>query len=462
MKGMRRVTTTLAIAALFLFAGSAFAGGYNLAGVGAKALGMSGAFRGISDDWSAMYWNPAGLAGQDNTLYLEVKSLYPVVWVTPEVPNQVEGYEFYRNGTEISTREAAFPAGAFAAVYKVNDKMTAGLAIFAPTAIGTKWEHLTTGTPYGYNNTVAYPEDDWASDLKVIDIHPTVGYMVNDKLKVGLGLSVVYSTITLGSPLQVPTGAPMPYQNFYAVGELEGSGIGFGFNLGALYDVTDKLSVGVSYKGPTTIAIDGNVNQTVYHPYNAGIYAQTGDARFLGGTEAASPEATADFPLPQEAGIGFGFKATDAMTIGFDVMWTNWSSVEVVEIDASGDGPYGAPATDSELELNYEDIIRFNVGVDYAVMPDKFNLRLGYYYDPTAIPDESLRPSITDVGTKHNVSIGFAYMLNERMFIEGYWEHLVSAERENEVYYSDESLENLPGTWKMQVDTFGLQFGFRF
>ena len=34
----------------------------NFAGVGVRAMGMGGAFVGVADDFTAMYWNPAGLA----------------------------------------------------------------------------------------------------------------------------------------------------------------------------------------------------------------------------------------------------------------------------------------------------------------------------------------------------------------------------------------------------------------
>ena len=34
----------------------------NFAGVGVRAMGMGGAFAGVADDFTAMYWNPAGLA----------------------------------------------------------------------------------------------------------------------------------------------------------------------------------------------------------------------------------------------------------------------------------------------------------------------------------------------------------------------------------------------------------------
>ena len=38
-----------------------FANGVALTGVGARATVLAGAYRALSDDWSGMYWNPAGL-----------------------------------------------------------------------------------------------------------------------------------------------------------------------------------------------------------------------------------------------------------------------------------------------------------------------------------------------------------------------------------------------------------------
>src|SRR5437016_1140920 len=36
-------------------------GGFETPGVGAKALSMGGAYVGLADDWTATFWNPAGL-----------------------------------------------------------------------------------------------------------------------------------------------------------------------------------------------------------------------------------------------------------------------------------------------------------------------------------------------------------------------------------------------------------------
>ena len=37
------------------------AGGYEWGGLGSRAQSMGGAFIGLADDWTAIYWNPAGL-----------------------------------------------------------------------------------------------------------------------------------------------------------------------------------------------------------------------------------------------------------------------------------------------------------------------------------------------------------------------------------------------------------------
>ncbi|MEA1927745.1 MAG: hypothetical protein U9N73_06025 [Candidatus Auribacterota bacterium] len=39
-----------------------YAGGYEFGGLGSRALAMGGAYIGLADDWTASYWNPAGLS----------------------------------------------------------------------------------------------------------------------------------------------------------------------------------------------------------------------------------------------------------------------------------------------------------------------------------------------------------------------------------------------------------------
>lgn len=62
---MKQLRSILLSVMMLLIIGQLFAGGFALSGVGSKATALGGAFRALADDGSAMYWNPAGLAFQD-------------------------------------------------------------------------------------------------------------------------------------------------------------------------------------------------------------------------------------------------------------------------------------------------------------------------------------------------------------------------------------------------------------
>jgi len=394
----------------------ALASGYNLAGTGSKALAMGGAFRGIADDWSAVFWNPAGLAGQGNSIYLEGKLLMPTSTITGTDP-------FLKSG-ETTSEDAMFPAGAFGMTYKINEKMTLGLGVYAPTAAGATFNNLFAIEPTDMMGEDP-GETDWDGMMTVIDIHPSIGYQINDKLSVGLGLTLKYGSVSFAYPIAYPTGytSPMPeYLALYAA--MEGTGIGFGANIGILYDVTPKLHIGASYSSAASIGISGTMDQTLYSP------------SILYGTVEATVDVEADFPTPQEAGLGIAYDVNDKLTVGVDVMWTNWTAVDVVPITVTGTDlsmTLGATTepTDQELALNYEDVIRFNLGAAYK-FNEKLDLYVGYYYDPSAIPVEELDPAITDFVDKMNFSFGAKYMITPKIGAVGYYEYVFGKAREAE------------------------------
>lgn len=44
---------------------SVYAGGLSTSGQGSRAIGMGGAFTGVADDGSSIYYNPAGISQID-------------------------------------------------------------------------------------------------------------------------------------------------------------------------------------------------------------------------------------------------------------------------------------------------------------------------------------------------------------------------------------------------------------
>ncbi|MGZ5515083.1 MAG: outer membrane protein transport protein, partial [Candidatus Aminicenantales bacterium] len=58
-----------AMTALFLLPSFAPANGLNLNGLGSRAQGMGGAFVSVANDFSAVFWNPAGAAGFSKEMF---------------------------------------------------------------------------------------------------------------------------------------------------------------------------------------------------------------------------------------------------------------------------------------------------------------------------------------------------------------------------------------------------------
>ena len=60
----------MTVALIALTGVSLSANGLNLNGVGSKAIAMGGAFIGQADDFSAIFWNPAGLTQMQGPQHL--------------------------------------------------------------------------------------------------------------------------------------------------------------------------------------------------------------------------------------------------------------------------------------------------------------------------------------------------------------------------------------------------------
>jgi len=461
LKRSKLTVMLLAGALLALPVANALAAGYNLGGEGSKATAMGGAFRAIADDWSAMYWNPAGIAGQRNSFTLQFKGLMPMTTVTPSR----QAGPVYTAKTEYQTESAMYPAGALAVVYGINNKLTAGFSVFAPTAAGATWKDFVQIDPTLYGS-VARDATDWESSLTVIDIHPTVAYKVNEKFRVGLGIAIKYATITMQLPYAIP-GVPIPpYDYMYALGKLDGTGMGFGGNVGLMYDVTPKLHLGATFTMPTTVKLSGTMTQTLYMWDLTPVMGPF--PPYDGSKLSADMDTKADFTLPMEAGFGVAYDVNPKLTVSFDIAYTNWAAVDTVKLELSGKDAFGADATDTHLSLMYENTIRYSVGASYQAM-DKLNLRLGYYYDPSAIPDDHLTPLILDVAAKQDISFGLGYKINEKLSCEGYFEYVFTGTRKIKKLYLDPSVSedsdqrgNIPGKWKLTLPVFGVSFQYNF
>jgi long-chain fatty acid transport protein len=461
----------LPLAVLFLLVCSVpsyAGGGFALPGVGSKALNMGGAFRGLADDWSAAFWNPAGLAylpSSEFTMNLYTFNFRPEY--TPDFTMGEGGFNYsfgYPDQTHYPD-DRAFFLPSFSGFHKFAEYegFIGGVAFFVPYKLESRWNLYKP--PAGYDNNVPYPRFDHATDILVWDLHPTVAKaFMDDKLALGLGLSIQRSDFGLRRTVltRTPQGYTRPYDFFPVDEQMTTDGWGVGFNAGILYKMSPKFQLGFSYQSPVDIGLKGEVELEMYLPV-----IPTSD--LLGGTVYfRDGDFETTLPLPGEIGVGVMYRPIEKLTLTSDVSSVNWSRLEFLDnwdydlVAGRLDTLY-ALVSKAELPFNWDNIVRFSLGGEYILKEGLF-LRGGYFFEQSPIPDETFTLLIPDLGDKHSFNLGLSYQINSVEL--GYDYQLVTYKKREVTELVDANgdglYDNMPGTYKMLFHCSGLSFTYRF
>lgn len=354
-----------------------FANGLNLNGNGSKANAMGGAFVGLANDFSAAYWNPAGLAQMTKASF----SLF----AADILPFGTYALDAYGIDAKSTFKHYLIPALGY--FQPIGDKIVVGIYLNAPSGAGATWagEDLAplVGDVY-----------DWNSKLGIFTISPSIAVKLTEQIMVGATLDINYGMLAMDQPAS----------NIGQYSEdLKGWAVGGTFGL--LVKPVKQFSFGVTYKLPFTAKLKGDVT----------IPETT--AAYFGVEPMATGTRTATWPQWLAAGIAV--KPTDRLTFTADVQYTNWKKLQTIPIaftDLEWEGLFGEDAPlDQAYELLWKDTTQFRFGVEY--MASKcLALRAGYYFDPNPGPLETQNILLPEF--KYNwVTIGFGYM-SEKIVID--------------------------------------------
>lgn len=471
---------SIALLIVLLTAGQLSAGGYALSGVGSKAIGMGGAFRGLADDWSAAYWNPAGLTQLEQSEFTAMTvGISPRIQYTPQIT--YGGLDVgYRNGAVRYPNDKTVFVPDVAGFLKLEglSGVTAGLAIFVPVGLDSEWDLYNP--PLEMDIRKPFPWYDHKARLTVIDFHPTIAKaFAGDKLSLGVGVSIQRGSVEFRQTSLIPSGFPIPHENLLTDVQLKGDGWGYGANFGLLYKLSEKLQFGISGRTGTTLKMEGTSKQELYVFNDDGLRdvliaeAQSSGAspseialiRALFGTDnlTSEPNAKADIKTPADFGFGIAYKPSTRLTFSGEIAYTQWSSLDSILIRLSGTDPIGRPAEDTPIMLKWDNTLRFSLGAEYWIMKP-LALRFGYYLDPSPIPDETFSPLIPDVGDKNSFNWGAA--LNFRgMELSYNFEYIKFGDRNVtalEDVNNDGSFDNDPGLYQSSLYASHISFSYWF
>jgi len=389
-------------------------------------------------DGSAIYFSPAGLAGLSGTHFTAGVTLIGAQGSFTD--------DFLARQTKLDNPIIPVPNAYF--THAFSPKLTAGIGLFAPYGLETKWPTDNfTGRFVGYN-----------TDIRSIYIQPTIGYQVTPRLKVGVGVAYITSRLELHqradfSTQIVPSAALPPGTPFSALGiptgtdfadaELEATGTGFAINFGGILKINDRLSIGGHWITRKTIKYDGSATFTrvptglilpighkIQLPANGALCDTLSPCNvdnvvapfFLPGQPLSPGNVSTSITMPPQGTLGFSYKVNDSWTVMADYQLVVWGWFNTVNIDFANAG-----TPDIQLHPQNKDTHGFRFGTEYRYSP-KVVLRGGYLYHTASSPSNFVTPLLPEAA-RNEFTVGAGIDLTPKLHADLAYQYIRQNDR---------------------------------
>lgn len=396
-----------------------------------NASGMGNAYAGgsaIAEDASTIFFNPAGMTYIDGTQAVGALHL-----INPNA-------DFNNKGSVAGDLPGPAPArplggegpnaGNLAFVPNmyfmtdINSNVKVGVGISAPFGLKTEYDNKWIGR---------FQADE--SEVKTININPSIAFKVNDQLSLGFGVSAMRAEATLSRTLNVGLAERSV--------EIKGNDWGFGYNLGAIYQATADTRIGVAYRSKVKQSVEGK-SKSNFTAFNAN------PLRTL------NVDITSEVTLPENFSVSAFSKLTDTWDLMGDVTWTRWSQFEELRIKRDN----GTGSTLAVTAQNWENTMRYSVGVNYHYS-DAVKLRAGLAYDEEAIKDEFRTARIPGNDRKW-VSLGASYVMSPTSKFDIGYAHLFISDASIDDNQITSGNGRVRGEFEGSVDILSMQYTHNF
>jgi long-chain fatty acid transport protein len=412
------------------------ANGLNLNSLGTKALTMGGAFVGLADDFSTIFWNPAGIA--------QFKQKYFGFYGVDIIPSGT--YQFSVGPVtfvDAETERKHYLGGLAAYYHPVAENVVVGIGFYTPSGLGAKWDgndfqSLTFEMPYR-----------WESKIGMFTIAPALGFKVHEMITVGASLNINYGTFSIkthagDSELAIDLGQYDEKLN----------GWGVGATLGILFKPNEKMSFGATIRTPSKMSFSGDVEVSFLN-----IIGMIPETPLYGADIATETTMKREVTWPWWIAAGVAVKPLEGLTLTGDLQWTQWSSIDVME-STFGDIVWSL-LLETERPMFWKDVLQIRLGAEYKLNALVF--RGGYYWDPSPAPDKTMNVLLPSFDF-HVLTGGIAYSL-DGLQLEFGVEYLMGKERS--VDYAKTQTDSewktaQPGIYSMNVLVPNISVSFKF
>ena len=367
-----------------------------------SASGQGNAFSGAStsaEDPSVMYYNPAAMTlvkGRQATLGLHY--IHPKANFTNQGSKLAAGL----GGGALSGADGDGGKNGYVPnlyyLQHLNRDLVVGLGINAPFGLSTEYDPGWVGRYHAVK-----------SELKSVNINPSIAWRLDDHWSFGAGVSAQYVDVTLTSAVDMGTLAVSAPQTQDGFANLTGNDWGYGFNLGVLFEPTQDSRVGLSYRSKISQNVSGNATFTGPTAILAALRTRTGN--FVDTT------LHADVTLPESTSLGYYLQVNSDLAVMADWTWTHWSRFKELRVT------YDSGQADSVTTESWRNTNRFSLGANYR-LKQALMLRGGFAYDQSPVPDAQHRTARIPDNARRWLSLGLAWDMTPAARLDVGYSHL--------------------------------------
>ncbi|WP_430432881.1 OmpP1/FadL family transporter [Methyloversatilis sp.] len=397
-----------------------------------NASGLGNAYAGsaaVAEDASTVFFNPAGmtlLPGRN--VAFSVNLVRPSAKFDNQGSTVPPGQGIGGNGGDAGDW-AAIPAGYMS--WQLTDRLFAGLGVGAPFGLKTEYGADWVGRFHAVK-----------SEIKTVNINPSIAFKVNDVLSIGVGVNFQRIDADLTNLVTNPGLA-----GSLASGRIKGDDTAWGWNAGLMWQVSDTTRLGAAYRSKMDYKLEGTARFT-------GLNA-TGNIVATALNAGRGGDVTADVELPDTATFSVAQKISDRWTMLGDISWTGWSTLQDLTVNRVD----GVNVTTEELR--WRDTWRVAFGGTYAYT-DALSLKFGLAWDQTPVRDTTRLPRVPDEDRVW-LSLGLQWRPNATSAVDVGYAHLfVKDAKVNNDGGSALLKGALVGEYENSVDILGVQYSTRF
>jgi long-chain fatty acid transport protein len=266
-------------------------------------------------------------------------------------------------------------------VYSITDDLKVGMSVFSLSGAALDPDNSWAGRYQ--NNEIS---------LLTLTANPSLAYRVNDRLSLGAGVTVMYADIEYklaAPPINPPAGGAGKVK-------IDGDDFAFGYNFGALFELSPRTRVGVTYISKVEPKFSGDLK---IDPGMSGSFSVNSDL---------------EFTFPQLVRVGAYHELNDQWALLGTVGWEDWSNFDTLLVSTQN--------RDAAIPTEWRDTYHFSGGVHYRPAKD-WLLQAGVTYDTSPV-SKGDRTADMPVDRQIRFAVGAQYQWSEHLKVGGAIEYI--------------------------------------